>query len=401
MEIIPYGKQHITDDDIAEVVSCLKSNYLTQGPMIEKFENKFSNYVDSKYAVAVSNGTAALHLSVLALGLKKGDKVITSPLTFVASANCVRYCGAEVVFVDIDPDTFLLDFNKVEKLIESSPKDTFKGIITVNFAGRVDDKKRFKELVDNHDMWIVEDACHSPGGYFVDDSKTIHKSGNGRYSDLTIFSFHPVKHIATGEGGMITTNNYNLYEKILKLRTHGITKLESDFVNDKNLAGSGLNEIEYPLWYMEMQELGFNYRICDINSALGYSQLKSAEIRLNKRRKIAKTYNDFFESKEYVINHSKYIDGHAYHLYVLTVRNRKKLYDFLRSNNVYGQIHYFPCHLMPYYRSIGWKIGDCPNAEEYYSNCISIPMYPELTEFQIDYILTKIDKFYLDENEGN
>ena len=144
MEIIPYGKQHITDDDIAEVVSCLKSNYLTQGPMIEKFENKFSNYVDSKYAVAVSNGTAALHLSVLALGLKKGDKVITSPLTFVASANCVRYCGAEVVFVDIDPDTFLLDFNKVEKLIESSPKDTFKGIITVNFAGRVDDKKRFK-----------------------------------------------------------------------------------------------------------------------------------------------------------------------------------------------------------------------------------------------------------------
>ena len=241
MEIIPYGKQKITDDDISEVVSCLKSDYLTQGPMVEKFEKSFSNYVDSKYAIAVSNGTAALHLSVLALGLQKGDKVITTPLTFAASANCIKYCGAEAIFVDIDPDTFLLDYNKVKKLIESSPKDTFKGIITVNFAGRVNDKERFKELVDKHNMWIVEDACHSPGGHFIDKSNNIQKSGNGRYSDTSIFSFHPVKHIATGEGGMITTNDYSLYKKILKLRTHGITKITSNFLNDKTLAGSSLN----------------------------------------------------------------------------------------------------------------------------------------------------------------
>ncbi len=399
MEIIPYGKQNITDDDILEVVSCLKSDYLTQGPMVEKFENSFSNYVDSKYAIAVSNGTAALHLSVLALGLQKGDKVITTPLTFAASANCIEYCGAEAIFVDIDPETFLLDYNKVKKLIESSPNDTFKGIITVNFAGRVNDKERFKELVDKHNMWIVEDACHSPGGHFIDKNNKIQKSGNGRYSDTTIFSFHPVKHIATGEGGMITTNDYSLYNKILKLRTHGITKITSEFFNNKNLAGSSLNENEYPLWYMEMQDLGFNYRLCDINSALGFSQLKSAEIKLNKRIEIAKIYNDFFSSKDYIINHSKYVDGHAYHLYVLTVRNRKKLYDFLRVNKIFTQIHYFPCHLMPYYRNLGWKEGDCPNAEEYYKNCISIPMYPELSDVQINYILLKIDQFYLNENE--
>ena len=399
MEIIPYGKQKITDDDISEVVSCLKSDYLTQGPMVEKFEKSFSNYVDSKYAIAVSNGTAALHLSVLALGLQKGDKVITTPLTFAASANCIKYCGAEAIFVDIDPDTFLLDYNKVKKLIESSPKDTFKGIITVNFAGRVNDKERFKELVDKHNMWIVEDACHSPGGHFIDKSNNIQKSGNGRYSDTSIFSFHPVKHIATGEGGMITTNDYSLYKKILKLRTHGITKITSNFLNDKTLAGSSLNENEYPLWYMEMQDLGFNYRLCDINSALGFSQLKSAGIKLNKRIEIAKIYNDFFSSKDYIINHSKYVAGHAYHLYVLTVSNRKELYDFLRINKIFTQIHYFPCHLMPYYRNLGWKEGDCPNAEEYYKNCISIPMYPELSEIQINYILSKIDQFYLNENE--
>ena len=399
MEIIPYGKQSITEDDINEVVGCLKSDYITQGPMVNKFEDSFSNYVNSKYSIAVANGTAALHLAVLALGLKKGDKVITTSLTFVASANCIRYCGAEVVFVDIDPKTYLLDYEKVSKLIKSSPKGTFKGIITVNFAGRVSDKLKFKNLADNNNLWLIDDACHSPGAYFIDYNNIKQMIGNGLYSDLSIFSFHPVKHIATGEGGMITTNNEVLYNKISKLKTHGIVKKDKEFLNNKHIASAGECEDKYPGWYMEMQSLGFNYRLSDVNCALGFSQLKKARIKLERRIEIAKIYNAFFSNKNYIINHSKFVDGHAYHLYILNVKFRKKLYEFLRTKNIFTQIHYFPCHLMPYYKNLGWKKGDLPNVENYYQNCISIPMYPELSKKQIDYILSNIDQFYLNENK--
>ena len=211
--IIPYGKQNITQEDINAVVEVLKSDYLTQGPKIEEFEKEFAKYVESKYAVAVSNGTAALHLCNLALGVKKGDKVITTPITFAASANSVLYCDGEVIFSDIDPDTYLLDINKVRELLEKSPKGTYQGIIPVDFAGRAVDLERLRALADKYNLWIIEDSCHSPGGYFVDKNKKRQFCGNGNFADLAIFSFHPVKHIACGEGGMITTNNEKLYKK--------------------------------------------------------------------------------------------------------------------------------------------------------------------------------------------
>jgi hypothetical protein len=289
MNLIPYGKQNITQKDIYEVVKVLKSDYLTQGPEIKKFEDAFSKYVGCKYAVAVSNGTAALHLCAIALNLKPNDKVITSPITFAASANCIRYCGGEVVFCDIDKKSYLLDITKVKKLLEDNPKNTFKGIVLVNFSGRLCDLESFKKLADKHNLWIIEDACHSPGGSFYDSKKNIHKSGNGYFSDLSIFSFHPVKHITSGEGGMITTNNLELYKKLLKLRTHGIIKDTNSFVNSKNFA-SGTDNNYFPDWYMEMHELGFNYRLTDFQAVLGRSQLTRANSGILKRRKIAQTW---------------------------------------------------------------------------------------------------------------
>ena len=250
----------------------------------------FAEYVGAKYAVAVSNGTAALHLSVLALGLEPGQKVITTPITFAASANCIRYCGAEVVFVDIDPDTYLLDLTKVREELESAPKGTFAGIIPVDFAGRPVDLEAFRELADEFGLWILEDSCHAPGGYFVDKSGLKQTCGNGKFADCAIFSFHPVKHIAAGEGGMITTDDAGIYDCLRQLRTHGILKEPEQFRNDPSLAWGGgqLHEgiAGYPRWYMEMQSLGFNYRLSDIQAALGMSQLKRAEQGLARRRKV-------------------------------------------------------------------------------------------------------------------
>jgi dTDP-4-amino-4,6-dideoxygalactose transaminase len=231
MESIPYGRQQITEEDISAVTEALKSDYLTQGPRISEFEEAFAAYVGSAYAVAVSNGTAALHLCAMALGVEKEDKVITTPITFAASANCVRYCGGEVVFADIDPDTYLLDIKKVKELLEASPKGTYKGIIPVDFAGRAVNLEAFRNLADEYGLWLIEDSCHAPGGFFKDSNGDAQHCGNGAFADLAIFSFHPVKHIAAGEGGMITTNDEELHEKLCKLRTHGITKNEDEYIN--------------------------------------------------------------------------------------------------------------------------------------------------------------------------
>jgi UDP-4-amino-4,6-dideoxy-N-acetyl-beta-L-altrosamine transaminase len=390
-KIIPYGKQHITQEDINAVVATLQSDYLTQGPKIKEFEEAFAEYVESKYAVAVANGTAALHLNCLALDVKQGDKVITTPITFAASANCVRYCGGEVVFADIDPDTYLLDINSVRKLLEASPKGTYKGIIPVDFAGRAVDLEAFRKLADEYSLWIIEDSCHSPGGYFTDSTGSKQYCGNGKFADLAIFSFHPVKHIAAGEGGMITTNDNALYEKLLKLRSHGITKDESSYENPIEFAGG---DSSYPAWYMEMQELGYNYRLTDFQAALGMSQLKRADEGLGTRREIAKKYFNAFENEEFIKGQSGVIDGHAYHLYVIEVEDRLGLYNFLRENKIFAQIHYIPTHLMPYYRKFGWKEGDMPKAENYYKNCISLPMFPTLTEEEIDFVIEKVKEFY-------
>lgn len=428
---IPYGKQNITQDDINAVVEVLKSDYLTQGPVVKEFEEAFAEYVGSEYAVAVANGTAALHLNCLALGVKPGQKVITTPITFAASANCVLYCGGEVVFADIDPETYLLDIDKVRELLEASPKGTYAGIIPVDFAGRAVDLEAFRELADEYDLWIIEDACHAPGGFFIDSKGNPQKCGNGKFADLAIFSFHPVKHIAAGEGGMITTNDKVLYEKLLELRTHGITQDSERFVNIPEQAiGNGMrsNTVStdeavhrspftvHPNWYMEMQTLGYNYRISDINCALGLSQLKRADDSLKKRHQIAARYHEAFKKtpkikdrnyesaakqlKANAANRSPFTvnrslpNGHAHHLYIIEAPNRLELYNHLREHKIFAQIHYIPCHFMPYYRQFGWKPGDMPQAENYYSGCISLPMYPTLSERQQDFVIEKIIRFY-------
>jgi len=399
MKPISYGRQHITDEDIRVVTETLKSDYLTQGPRIDEFENAFAGYVGSKYAVAVSNGTAALHLCALAIGIKEGDKVITTPITFAASANCIRYCGGEVIFADINPDTYLIDVNAVRQLLESSSKDTYSGIIPVDFAGRPVNLQEFRELADDYDLWIIEDACHAPGGFFIDSNGNKQYCGNGEFAELAIFSFHPVKHIATGEGGMITTNDEQLYQKLLNLRTHGITKDQGSFKNSLNFAmGADHDSVhaiqQYPSWYMEMQELGYNYRITDFQCALGTNQLKRAREGVEKRREIAKKYFDAFEGTSFLKSQSGVIEGHAYHLYILEVEKRLELYNYLRQHQIYTQIHYIPCHLMPYYRQFGWKEEDLPQSEEYYRNCISLPMFPTLTISEQDYVIDKVIDFY-------
>jgi UDP-4-amino-4,6-dideoxy-N-acetyl-beta-L-altrosamine transaminase len=382
MKPIPYGRQYITQDDIDSVVEVLKSDFLTQGPKIAEFEKLFANYVGAKYAVAVANGTAALHLCAIASGVKPGDKVITTPITFAASANCVLYAGGEVVFADIDPATYLLDIREVEKLLREAPIGTYKGIIPVDFAGRVADLEAYRKLANEYGCWIIEDACHAPGGYFYDTTGKKQNCGNGNFADLAIFSFHPVKHIAAGEGGMITTNNIAFYKKILLLRTHGITK-DSDLLLE-NHGG----------WYYEMQDLGFNYRLTDFQAALGASQLKRVDKGLSRRREIALVYRNAFTNKKFVLRQSGVIEGHGYHLYIIEVDKRKELYDFLKQHNIFTQIHYIPVHLMPYYRQFGWKEGDMPNAEKYYQNCLSLPMYPTLTENEQEYVIQKIIDFY-------
>ena len=388
---IPYGRQNITSEDIATVIETLQSDYLTQGPKIAEFEEAFANYIGCKYAVAVANGTAALHLCTLALDVTKGQKVITTPITFAASANCVRYCDGEVVFADIDPETYLIDYKSVEKLLEASPMGTYQGIIPVDFAGRAVDLEKFRTLADKYNLWIIEDSCHSPGGYFIDSKGNHQNCGNGNFAELAIFSFHPVKHIACGEGGMITTNDEKLYKKLLMLRTHGIVKSEELYTNSIAFAGG---DTKYPGWYMEMQQLGFNYRLTDFQAALGLSQLGRADQGLKRRRAIAKKYNESFQSNSFIKGQSGVVEGHAYHLYIIETEARLGLYNYLRTQNIFAQIHYIPCHLMPYYRELGWKEGDMPKAENYYKHCISLPMYPTLTDEEQHFVIATILSFY-------
>ncbi len=376
--MIPYGKQHITDEDINVVIETLKSDFLTQGPKIAEFEKEFANYIGSKYAVAVSNGTAALHLCALALNVNEKSRVITSPITFAASANCVRYCGGEIYFADIDPDTFLIDLASIKSLLEKHPKGYFSGIIPVDFAGNTVNLEKLRKLADEYGCWIIEDACHAPGGFFTDSNGTHQLCGNGKFADLAIFSFHPVKHIACGEGGMITTNDDELYRKLLFLRTHGITKDPAFMI--ENHGG----------WYYEMQELGYNYRLTDFQAALGLSQLKRADEGLKRRREIAANYFNAFQHEKKILKQSGVVVGHAYHLYIIQVENRKALYDYLRSKNIFCQVHYIPVHTLPYYQNLGFKKGEFKHAEQYYQYCLSLPMYPTLTDEQQKFVIDQI-----------
>jgi len=389
MNPIPYGRQNITQEDINAVVETLQSDFLTQGPKVAEFEEKFAAYIGAKYAVAVANGTAALHLCALALGVNENSRVITTPITFAASANCVRYCGGQVEFADIDPETGLLDIEKVRQKLQSQPKGYYSGIIPVDFAGMPVNLEEFRELADEFGLWIIEDACHAPGGYFTDSKGQKQNCGNGNYAELAIFSFHPVKHIATGEGGMITTNDPELYQKLLKLRTHGITRDPAKM--HENHGG----------WYMEMQELGYNYRISDILTALGISQLSRADEGLQKRQEIANRYDEAFRNLTNlkILNPAAYVINkdhnwlHAYHLYVIQIEKRKELYDFLRTKNIFAQVHYIPLHRMTYYKELGFKKDDFPLAEAYYEMCLSLPMYPTLSAEEQEYVIENVLQF--------
>jgi UDP-4-amino-4,6-dideoxy-N-acetyl-beta-L-altrosamine transaminase len=381
MKPIPYGRQEITAADEQAVLEVLRGDFLTQGPAIAAFEEAFAQYVGAPYASAVSNGTAALHLCTLALGVQPGQKVITTPITFAASANCVRYCGGEVVFADIDPETFLLNPASVERILRAHPRGTFAGIIPVDFAGLPADLPAFRKLADEFGLWIIQDSCHSPGGSLESNGHT-YRCGSGELADLAIFSFHPVKHIASGEGGMVTTARADLHQAIQMLRTHGITR-------DPQL----LHE-QHGAWYYEMQTLGYNYRLTDFQAALGLSQLKRADAGLERRRAIAARYDEAFASLPLERQSIPAGFNHAYHLYVVQTNRRKELFDALRTHNIFAQVHYIPVHLMPYYRTFGWKPGDLPFAEAYYEQCISLPMYPSLTDDQQGYVIETIQRFF-------
>ncbi|QMW00695.1 UDP-4-amino-4,6-dideoxy-N-acetyl-beta-L-altrosamine transaminase [Spirosoma foliorum] len=389
MSPIPYGRQHITDEDIAAVAEVLRGPFLTQGPHIVAFESAFATYIGSQYAVAIANGTAALHLCCMALGVKEGTRVITTPITFSASANCVRYCGGEVHFADVDPETALLDINAVRALLEQHPKGYFSGIIPVDFAGYPVDFAAFRQLADEYGLWLLEDACHAPGGSFTDSAGINHRCGDGSLAELAIFSFHPVKHIAAGEGGMITTNDEALYKHLLRLRTHGITNKPNEFTEPYP------GEPERGGWYMELQELGYNYRLTDMQAALGASQLQRADAMLARRQEIAKRYDEAFAGTNVTTIVPPANVNHAYHLYVIQVDDRKGLYDFLRTKNIMAQVHYIPVHLMPYYREFGWKPGDFPNAERYYARCLSLPMFPTLTDEEQQYVIESVKEFLI------
>ncbi|MCU0425056.1 MAG: UDP-4-amino-4,6-dideoxy-N-acetyl-beta-L-altrosamine transaminase [Candidatus Kapabacteria bacterium] len=381
---ISYGRQTITDSDIAAVVEVLQSDYLTQGPKPQEFEKAFAAYIGSKYAAVMSSGAAALHLCALALDVKPGDKVITTPITFTASANCVRYCGGEVVFSDIDESTYLLDIQKVRHLLEHTPKaerSAYKGVVPVDFAGLPVDMQAWRELADEFGLWIVEDSCHSPGASFLDKQGAERRSGDGSLADLAIFSFHPVKHIATAEGGAVTTNRQDYYEKICRLRTHGITREAS--MLQENHGG----------WYYEMHELGYNYRLTDMQAALGIEQLKRAEEGLKRRRAIARRYEEAFAGTPVTVRLVPEGFHHAYHLFVIEVEKRLELYNFLRERKIYAQVHYIPVHLQPYYKQFGWKRGDMPVAERYYDHCLSLPMFPALTDEEQEYVIRQVLEF--------
>ncbi len=379
---ISYGRQYISEDDIQAVVDTLKSDYLTCGPAIPQFEKAFAEYVQADYTVAVCNATAALHIAAMALGVQPGDNVICTPLTFAASANCIRYCGGNVKFVDIDPETYLLDINQLRQTLAASPKGTYKGMVLVDFAGYPHDMEAYRKVADEYGMWILEDACHAPGAYFTNSKGEKVYCGCGKYSDITVFSFHPVKHITTGEGGVACTSKRDLYEKMSLYRTHGITRNAEQ-----------LKRKDGP-WYYEMQELGFNYRMTDIQASLGTSQLKRARHNVEIRRELVRKYNEAFKNVTGIKTPFEASDVyHAYHLYVIQVENRLGLYNYLRENQIFAQVLYYPLNLMPYYLELGNKEGDLPNVEAYYQHCLALPMFPTLTDEQQQYVISKVKEF--------
>lgn len=374
MKTIPYGHQNINKDDIQAVVDVLKSDFITQGPVVPAFETEVANYCGAQHAVAVNSGTSALHIACLALGVGKGDVVWTTPITFVASANCALYCGAQVDFVDIDSRIYNLSVERLaEKLAYAEKTGKLpKVVIPVHLCGQPCDMAGIHALSQRYGFKIIEDASHAIGGRYKDEPV-----GNCRYSDITVFSFHPVKIITTGEGGMVLTNNVQLAKRTQLLRSHGITRDAADMTH----APDGP-------WYYQQVDLGFNYRMTDIQAALGLSQMQRVDEFVDRRHAIAKRYDQLLADFP-VITPWQHADSYSgFHLYVIRLKlaeigkTHRQVFEVFCAANIGVNLHYIPVHRQPYYERLGFKAGHCPEAEQYYAEAISLPMYPGLTEAQ-------------------
>lgn len=380
MNFIPYGRQNITEEDIDAVVNVLKSDYLTQGPKVPEFEDAIQEHCNVRYALAMNSATSALHAACLALDVGKGDIVWTTPITFVASANCALYCGATVDFVDIDPKTYNLSTQALKQKLEAAKEkgQLPKVVIPVHLSGQPCDMKGIFRLSKEYGFSIIEDASHAIGGKYEDEP-----IGNCQYSDITIFSFHPVKIITTAEGGVATTNNKDLSQKMDLLRSHGITR-------DTELMTS---EPDGP-WYYQQIDLGFNYRMTEMQAALGVSQIERLQSITDRRHEIAKRYNEKLANLSVTVPFQIEESYSGLHLYVIRLKlddievTHLEVFNALRAANIGVNLHYIPVHIQPYYQKhFGFKIGDFPQAEQYYREAISLPLYPDLNVEQQDYIV--------------
>lgn len=386
--MIPYGKHHIDEEDIQAVVSVLKNGALTQGSTVEAFEQAVAKYVGAKYAVAVSSGTAALHLAAIVAEVVPGTKLVTSPITFVASANAGLYVGGDVIFADVDPNTINMSPLSLSKVLEENKN--VKAIVPVHFAGLTCDMPAIKSLADDAGAIVIEDAAHALGASYSDGSKV----GSCKYSLMTIFSFHPVKAIATGEGGMVTTNDELIYRKLLRLRSHGINKIGDEF----KIYEQAFNKDKLNPWYYEMQELGYHYRITDIQCALGISQLKKLDKFIARRHAIAKKYDSIFKEADINFRPAQPIGEHnsANHLYTLRVNfgklglSRGECMSKLKKSKIITQVHYLPVPMHPYYKKFEINKEDYLNANFYYEQALSIPIYYDLTDNQQEFVIQEI-----------
>ncbi|MCK4788065.1 MAG: UDP-4-amino-4,6-dideoxy-N-acetyl-beta-L-altrosamine transaminase [Desulfobacteraceae bacterium] len=382
MKHIPYSHQYIDLDDIEEVVKVLKSDWITQGPKVREFEQSLSDYCGARFAVAFSSGTAALHAAYFAAGLGSNDEIVTSPMTFLATSNAALFLGAEPVFVDVQKDTG----NIAPDLIEKAITGKTKAIVPIHFAGHPVDLEKIAEIAQRHHLLLIEDACHALGAKYK--NTTI---GDCRYSDMAVFSFHPVKSITTGEGGAVLTNNEEFRNKLIMLRHHGVTKDRKIFQNKSDAVGD---------WYHEMQCLGYNYRLTDIHSALGISQLRKLDKFIQKRREIVETYAEAFEDNKFFdAPVEKGYAKSAWHLYPIRLKDKYKrskadIFAKLRERGLGVQVHYIPVHLQPYYQQLGYKTGACPNAEDFYEREISIPLYPVMSSEDVDYVINNIFELF-------